>query len=162
VNQIYLNEIKNKSKKQILRMFQFNNYSYIKDDIYDYTKFMIFNESIGIRIDCYLNSINDYERCEFGNIKKFNRSLCCVYGCKCRSLAYSKSNKNRNYNNQSDLVKDQYKNIKNNIDNANLITKEDLIDLLKSEKYYYKKYFGKSKNRTLINDNIDIYKSILY
>ena len=43
-----------------------------------------------------------------------------------------------------------------------MLAKEEVVYLLNTEKFYYTKYFGKAKNRTLYNDNIDLYKSLLF
>jgi hypothetical protein len=60
----------------------------------------------------------------------------------------------------SDYVKNGYKKIKNKIECINQIySKDETIHLLNSL-FYYKNYFGKAKNRTLINQNPKLYKSI--
>jgi hypothetical protein len=52
--------------------------------------------------------------------------------------------------------------IKNKIKSINEIyNKDETIELLKT-KFYYKNYFGRAKNRTLIKENPKLYKSIYY
>ncbi len=52
--------------------------------------------------------------------------------------------------------------IKNKIKSINEIySKDETIRLLETE-FYYKNYFGKAKNRTLIKENPKLYKSIYY
>lgn len=47
------------------------------------------------------------------------------------------------------------------INSINILSKEDTISILKKDNLY-KNYLGKSKNRTLINENPSLYKSIYY
>lgn len=62
----------------------------------------------------------------------------------------------------SKCVKDGYNRIFNNLDNIkDLYSIEDTLSLLNND-FYYKNYFGKSKNRTLIRENPKLYKSIYH
>jgi len=54
------------------------------------------------------------------------------------------------------------KDIKSTIEQANILPKQTVIDLLNSNQFHYTKYFGKSKNRTMIKECPDLYKSVLY
>lgn len=57
-------------------------------------------------------------------------------------------------------VKEGWFNIKNKLKLINEVyTKEDTINLLETDNLY-KKYFGRSKNRTMIKENPKLYKSI--
>jgi hypothetical protein len=50
----------------------------------------------------------------------------------------------------------------NNISIDQLYSKDKINELLNSNKLHFKKYIGKAKNRTMINDDIVLYKSLLY
>jgi hypothetical protein len=59
-------------------------------------------------------------------------------------------------------IKDGWQKIKNNIDSiSEVYSIEETIQLLLGE-YYYKNYFGRAKNRTMICENPKLYKSIYY
>ena len=57
-----------------------------------------------------------------------------------------------------DYIKRGWDNIKNNIPNE-YYSKDETIKILKEDNYY-KNFFGKSKNRTLLKENPKLYKSI--
>lgn len=59
-----------------------------------------------------------------------------------------------------DYVKEGWKRIKDGIDEIeDVYTFDETVNLLKTT-YYYKDYFGRAKNRTMIKDNPKLYKSI--
>jgi hypothetical protein len=61
-----------------------------------------------------------------------------------------------------EYVKDGWVKIKKQIDDIDKIYDLDETKKLLLSEYYYKDYFGKSKNRTLIKENPKLYKSIYY
>jgi len=64
---------------------------------------------------------------------------------------------------QSKTVKKTYNKTKNILENIiQIYNNNDIINLLNSKKYHFSKYIGKSKNRTMINDNPVLYKSLLH
>lgn len=50
--------------------------------------------------------------------------------------------------------------IKTNLDNIDTYSPEETHELFISDQYYFEKYFGRSKNRTLYKDNAKLYKSL--
>jgi very-short-patch-repair endonuclease len=68
-------------------------------------------------------------------------------------------------NTLSNCIKNSYKNLQERLNNITidmLYNKEKIVEKLSTNKYHYTRYIGKSKNRTLINDDIILYKSILH
>lgn len=61
---------------------------------------------------------------------------------------------------QSAAVKDAYKRISDRVDSADLYCKEELRDILLHDERW-KKYTGKTKYRSMIKDDVKMYKSIL-
>lgn len=54
-----------------------------------------------------------------------------------------------------------YQRQKEKINRADTYSKQKTIKLLRSKKFNYKRYFGKSKSRTLQKDDICLYKSVI-
>jgi len=59
-------------------------------------------------------------------------------------------------------VKEGWNKIKNEIANVNEIYSFDETKSLLLNEFYYKNYFGRAKNRTLIKENVKLYKSIYH
>ena len=165
MKQKYLNKIQGLTIPSIVSQITHHNTSKImldvKRDILYYTNFLIHNENWAVKINCYLNSIQEYNRCESNNIILFGQKLCKVSGCKCKWESYKNSNKNLKIEDQSLETTLQHARTKKMLNNIKEIyTKKETADLL-LKKSYYKKLFGKAKNRTLIKNNPKLYKSIM-
>lgn len=64
---------------------------------------------------------------------------------------------------QKNIVDKFYKKQEETLNSLPIVySKKDLCKILNSKKYNYKKYFGKAKNRTMIKDNLNLYKSLLF
>lgn len=69
--------------------------------------------------------------------------------CECKTYLY-----------MGNYVKTGWDNIKNGLNEiSSIYSLTDTINLLKTQ-YYYKDYFGRAKNRTMIKENPKLYKSI--
>lgn len=60
----------------------------------------------------------------------------------------------------SNTVKQTYLDLSEKLINIDILPLEDVVNLLKNDNYYLK-FFGKAKYRTLIKENIKLYKSII-
>jgi hypothetical protein len=63
---------------------------------------------------------------------------------------------------QAEITKKFYTKTKKELESIEVFSKEETTRLLNTEEFFYKKYFGKSKNRTLLKDNIGLYKSLYH
>ena len=160
MKQKYLEAVNSLSAKSIIGMIGHHQYKMIKDDILSYTSFLVYDENWSVRIFCYKNSITDYIKCEYGNLKKFTLKTCTKKKCQCRSKIYADSNKKK-AKSQANGTIIQWKLSKNKLDEAPILSKKDTITLLLSKEFHYTKYLGKAKNRTFMKDNISLYKSVL-
>ena len=70
------------------------------------------------------------------------------------------TNKEKNYKTRKQLKRKQDEKVKTNLNNSILYSREKVIQIL-SENNTYQKYIGKSKNLTMIKDDISLYKSVL-
>lgn len=162
---MYQEEMKQYNIETLIGKLTVPKFKHWKDDVYKNTKWMKFKERLKPRLICYLNNINEYEKCSEGNDKKFGSKLCLVYGCKCRSEVYKISNKKsdelKNSDIFSNIVKSQWIRLNEKIENALILEKSNVFELLNNE-FNYKNYFGRLSNRRLILDNTNLYKSIIF
>lgn len=96
------------------------------------------------------NKYKDQNKKYIANQKRYKTNL--------EKYGYISPNKGK----ASKVVKSFYEKEKEKYDNiVELYTKDEVNELLNSEEYYYKQYFGKGKMRALKSKNLKLYKSII-
>jgi len=106
-----------------------------------------------------------YSKCVVcGNVMEPTKRMTCCNDCRMIRMNETKRKRYGSdyYSKFSDKGHNTHnKNIDHMMEHASILDKNVVYKLLHSDEFHYSKYFGKARNRTMIRDNIDLYKSVL-